>query len=293
MRPATLRAAGGPAVPAPAQAGGGPATDGGAPDQHGGAPGQHGGAPGQHGGAAGQRVPLGESRDWMQGGEIFLAAQLAALARSSVSAPSLLPGWTRAHVISHLAGNAHGLLNLLAWARTGVETPMYPSPQARRDAIDQGARLPAAALLGETGASSAALTAAVAQLPEPAWRNTVRSALGRAIPASEVPWMRSREVWIHSVDLDAGAWFDAFPAALVDRLLAEVAGLLGARAECPAVTLAPDDRARAWFLGPAQSPVTVSGPAADLLGWATGRSRRGLPAAITSREPLPRLPPWL
>jgi len=260
------------------------------------ASGQAGGA----GGAGGQRVPLGESRDWMCGGEVFLSARLSALDGRSLSEPSLLPGWTRAHVISHLAGNAHGLLNLLTWAQTGVETPMYPSPQARRDAIDLGARLPAAALTGEARASAAALAAAVARMPEPAWQTTVRSGLGRTIPASEVPWMRSREVWIHTVDLDAGAWFDAFPAALVDRLLSDVAGVLAGRAGCPAVTLAPDDRARAWSLGPAESSVgpaesrvTVSGTAADLLGWATGRPRRGVPAAITSDAPLPRLPRWL
>ena len=257
------------------------------------AAGPAGAASAQAGGAAGAPVPLGESLDWMRDGEVFLSAQLSALPGHGMSEPSLLPGWTRAHVISHLAGNAHGLLNLLAWARTGVETPMYPSPQARRDAIEQGARLPAAALLGETGASAAALAAAAAQLPGPAWYSPVRSALGRTIPASEVPWMRSREVWIHSVDLDAGPWFDAFPPALVDRLLTEVAAMLTARAGCPAVTLAAHDRVRAWSLGPAQSAVTVSGTAADLLGWATGRSRRGLPAAITSREPLPRLPRWL
>ena len=245
------------------------------------------------GGSGGQRVPPGESRDWMRGGETFLLAQISALAGRGIRGPSLLSGWTRAHVFSHLAGNAHGLLNLLTWARTGVETPMYPSPQARRDAIEQGARLSAAALIRETGASSAALAAAVAQMPEPAWQNTVRSALGRTIPASEVPWMRSREVWIHSVDLDAGAWFDAFPAALADRFLTEVARTLTGHAECPAVTLAPVDRARTWSLGPAGSSLTVSGTAADLLGWAIGRSRRGLPVAITSREPLPRLPRWL
>ena len=255
-----------------------------------------------------------QSRGWLRGGEAFLSAQLAVLDGGSISEPSLLPGWTRAHVISHLAGNAHGLLNLLTWARTGVETPMYPSSEARRDAIDQGARRPAAALLGEARASAAALAVGVAQMPEAAWENTVRSALGRTIPASEVPWMRSREVWIHSVDLDTRAWFDAFPAALVDRLLTEVAGMLTARAGCPAVTLAPDDRDRAWSLGPAESfpgpadsspgpaksslgaaesRVTVSGTAADLLGWAIGRSRRGVPAAITSRAPLPPLPRWL
>ena len=97
---------------------------------------------------------------------------------------------------------------------------------------------------------------------------------------------------------NVAAWEETYVAPmaetpLVDRLLTEVAGMRAGQAECPAVTLAPDDRARAWALGPAQSAVTVSGTAADLLGWAAGRPRRGLPVAITSREPLPRLPRWL
>jgi maleylpyruvate isomerase len=229
----------------------------------------------------------------MRDGETFLAAQLSTLAGSGITEPSLLPGWTRAHVVGHLTGNADALVNLLRWARTGVETPMYRDPQARLDAIEQLARRPAAALLGEAHGSAAALAATVEQTPEPSWPKTVRSALGRTIPASEVPWMRTREVWIHAVDLDTGAWFDAFPAALVDRLLADAAATLTGRAECPAVTLAPGDRTRTWSLGPAQSPATVTGTAADLLGWVIGRSHRDLPVAVTSREPLPRLPRWL
>lgn len=256
--------------------------------------GQEAPAAGQDGAAPGQQpVQLGQSRQWIRDGETFLAAQLAALAGSGITEPSLLPGWTRAHVAAHLAGNADGLVNLLHWARTGAETPMYRDPQGRLDAIEQLVRRPSAALLREAASSAAALAAAVDQMPEPSWPTTVRSALGRTIPASEVPWMRTREVWIHAVDLDTGAWFNTLPATLVDRLLADAAATLTGRAECPAVTLAPDDRMRTWSLGPAQSPATVSGTAADLLGWVIGRSRRDLPVAVTSREPLPRLPRWL
>src|SRR5256885_15091039 len=59
--------------------------------------------------------------------------------RSSDLEPSLLPGWTRGHVLTHVARNGDGLGNLLRWARTGTETPMYASREARRADIEAGA----------------------------------------------------------------------------------------------------------------------------------------------------------
>ena len=42
-------------------------------------------------------------------------------------------------------------------------------------------------------------------LPEAAWAALVTNVQGRVIRASAVPWIRAREMWIHAVDLDAGA----------------------------------------------------------------------------------------
>ncbi|HZC40516.1 MAG TPA: maleylpyruvate isomerase N-terminal domain-containing protein, partial [Streptosporangiaceae bacterium] len=56
---------------------------------------------------------------------------IAGLTEAQARAPSLLPGWTRAHVLTHIARNADGLANLLRWARTGTQTPMYASAGAR------------------------------------------------------------------------------------------------------------------------------------------------------------------
>src|SRR6266511_2471447 len=49
-----------------------------------------------------------------------------ALDDGAVAAPSLLPGWTRGHVLTHLARQADAITNLLTWARTGVDTPGGP-----------------------------------------------------------------------------------------------------------------------------------------------------------------------
>ena len=61
-----------------------------------------------------------------------LLASAGALTDTGVREPSLLPGWTRGHVLTHIARNADGLGNLLRWARTGITTPMYASREARR-----------------------------------------------------------------------------------------------------------------------------------------------------------------
>ncbi len=54
-----------------------------------------------------------------------------------LAAPSLLPRWTRGHVLAHVALNAHSLVNLFEWARTGVATPQYPSREERDADIER------------------------------------------------------------------------------------------------------------------------------------------------------------
>jgi len=66
-----------------------------------------------------------------------------------VRAPSLLPDWSRGHVLTHLARNADGGRRLLRWARTGVETAEYPSLAARAEEIEAGAGRSAAELVAD------------------------------------------------------------------------------------------------------------------------------------------------
>ena len=54
-----------------------------------------------------------------------LLTTATALSDAQMRDPSLLPGWTRGHVLTHIARNADGLVNLMRWARTGTKTPMY------------------------------------------------------------------------------------------------------------------------------------------------------------------------
>jgi len=88
-----------------------------------------------------------------------LLATAAALRDARAREPSLLPGWSRGHVLTHIARNADGLANLLRWAGTGRETPMYASAASRSADIEAGAGRPAAELTADVAGTAAAFAA--------------------------------------------------------------------------------------------------------------------------------------
>ena len=89
---------------------------------------------------------------------------------SDLRAPSLLPGWTRGHVLSHLARGADAMRNLLRGARAGQDRPAYASPEARDADIDRSAAAEAKDLVDDLVGSALALRTVARQLPDTAWR---------------------------------------------------------------------------------------------------------------------------
>jgi maleylpyruvate isomerase len=227
---------------------------------------------------------------WMRQGTEVVLATVDSLSDEQLREPSALPDWTRAHVVAHLARNAEALGRLAHWASTGDETPMYPDLDARGEDIERTAANPADVLRGDLAVTAAELEGRLAAFDESAWAATVRSALGRPIPGRELPWMRIREVWLHAVDLDAGVRTSDFPSELVETLLDDVAGVVGAKPDCPSLVLRASDSDRTWPLGWDGERPAVSGSAADLLAWVSGRGAGGLTADAGE---LPVLPPWI
>lgn len=158
-----------------------------------------------------------------------------------LSAPSLCPGWTRGHILSHLARNAAGYVNLFTWARTGVETPMYPSPEARAADIETGAPRPLDEQLADLEATHEAFLAAVDEMPPSAWTAEVRLGSGTVIPAAKVVWSRLCEVEIHHVDLAAAYAPADWPPGFAQRLLHELT--------VPDGVTGPDHAVAAWLIG--------------------------------------------
>lgn len=212
------------------------------------------------------------TRGWVRSGtEVFLAV-LDSLSAADLDEPSRLPDWRRRHVVAHVARNAESLSRLATWARTGVETPAYASGQARAADIERTAQADQDALRQDVRDTAAALERDFDALSQSEWSHEVQTRGGRTVPATELPWMRVREVWIHAVDLGASAGFAEIPAEVCSALVDDVAGGFAEREGVPGLTLTGTDVGRTWTIG--DGSTAVAAPVAELAAWLTGRTTR-------------------
>jgi maleylpyruvate isomerase len=225
-------------------------------------------------------------------GTEFFGRKLNELPDDAFQAPSLLPNWTRAHVIAHVSYNARAIARLMKWANTGIETPMYSSWDARNAEIEHGAALAAKELRDLYQDSATQLDAAWRDTPPDAWKHQVKTAQGRTVPAAETVWMRTRETWIHAVDLDNGAAFDQLPDNVLKRLLQEITGAWQSRGDGKGLLLKVSDNSTVLEFGDLDSdnPEVITGPLADVTAFAAGRSTKGI---TSSKQQGPTAPRWL
>ena len=234
-------------------------------------------------------MELSDRLDAVNAAEDRLLHTASELSEAGLRGASLLPGWTRGHVLAHVALNAHSLVNLFAWARTGVETPQYPSWAERDSAIDTHSRRTPPEHRAALAEAGAAFEAAARAVPLERWDREVAGIGGDPQPAETFLFGRLREVEIHHVDLDAGyvpsEWDDSF----VRRVLEQAPARLAPGVDAPFVAVATDLGMRLEVGGP---PVTteVAGAGHALLAWLLGRGDgSGLDVRAGT---LPRVPPW-
>jgi maleylpyruvate isomerase len=129
-------------------------------------------------------------------------------------------------------------------------------------------------------------------LPEDAWHHKVRTIQGREVPATETVWMRTREVWVHAVDLDNGAAFRDIPVPVLERLLSDITGAWKARGTDKDLVLKVDGAQYLSELGDLDSnnPEIVSGSLADITAWAGGRPAAGI---ASNKQEKPIAPHWI
>ena len=174
------------------------------------------------------------------GGMEVAAADLAGLTRAAIAAhqrmlasanglgdddcraPSLLPGWTRGHVLAHWARNADGQVRMLEAAMRGEVAAQYPGGDAQRAAdIESGAARPAPLILQVLLAAIDRVEDAWRKMPTEAWSRLTGARVGQR-PAWKSVWARWRETEIHHVDLDAGYTHDHWSAEFVRLMLPRV-----------------------------------------------------------------------
>ncbi|WP_051265033.1 maleylpyruvate isomerase family mycothiol-dependent enzyme [Nakamurella lactea] len=249
--------------------------------------------------AAADPEHLRERATVLRAADAELRAAIAGLDPAVVRGPSRLPDWSVGHVLSHLSRNADGLGNLLQWAATGIETPMYASTQARDADVEAGARRDPAEILDDYVVSSDRFLTAVDTLPAAAWSTQVRTRTGGPIPAAVVLDHRICELFLHHHDLGIDGGLTELTNQQATALLSGLQRTYVRTHDVPAIALLPIDGDRI-DIGPVAAdpatadpatadPVTVTGTAAALAGWLTGRTDG---AELIFDGPRPTLPSW-
>lgn len=216
-----------------------------------------------------------------------LLATAAELTEETVRAPSLCEGWTRAHVLSHVARNAEALARLCRAGLTGTAETMYAADDVRDADVETGAGLAVAELVAAVRATAESLTPLLARVGAAGrdleGRTVERTPGGRRVPVDRAPFLRLREVVVHHVDLDAGFSFADVPPGLAQLLLDNAMRTLREHPAAPSVKIRTVE-GDVHVVGDGAAYVT--GSRAGVLLWLLRRR----PDGVTCRTDLPALP---
>ncbi|RAM36868.1 maleylpyruvate isomerase family mycothiol-dependent enzyme [Arthrobacter globiformis] len=213
----------------------------------------------------------------------MLMATVESLSADEMTAPSLCEGWTRAHVIAHLASNGRALVRLINWALTGEEQQLYASKEARGQEISDLANLPREELLGMLRESAQYFAEQARRLGGGLAVEEVHLH-GKQIPATSIVALRIAEVVVHHHDLGT-AWTieEADPDSVLNAIEAAVRTMRAKGA--PGMTLVTEERDE-WVIG--DGALRVSSDREGLLEWLA----RGALDNVEASGPLPTLPSW-
>jgi maleylpyruvate isomerase len=213
----------------------------------------------------------------------------AKLTEPDVESPSELPGWTRGHVLAHIAGIANAMARQLEFASRGETIELYDGGyEGRTRAIEMAAGHSLAEHRADLGAALDRALRAFAGLPEAGWREPISYRGGVVFDGGLALW---RELVIHAADLGTGrgpeTWSRPFCEQLFDFLAARVPD--GNRYVLQPLGLPP----RA--IGNGGASTVISGMLTDIAAWLAGRtptlgSLRATAAA--DGVDLPELLPW-
>ncbi|GHE03061.1 maleylpyruvate isomerase family mycothiol-dependent enzyme [Streptomyces alanosinicus] len=218
-----------------------------------------------------------------------LVQTAAALSDAALQAPALLPGWTRGHVLAHVAHSVDAYVWLLRLAHTGQEPAPRADAAALSAAVERDAALSTARLTARLQGSLDRFAGLAQATPAPVWDRLVPALAGWLHPARYLLLRCLRELETHHLDLGLGHGTEQWPDAYVSWALEDTLATLRAQG-FPLASVRAVDLGRSW--SPAAEGPSVAGAGHQVLGWLGGRVAAD---TLTSDRPahlLPRPPAW-
>ena len=178
-----------------------------------------------------------------------LLTDIAELSDDVARRPSLLPGWSVWHLLTHIARNADSVVWRLEGAARGELRDQYPGGLEQRKAdIEAGAARPASELVADVRRTSAAVAGVMAGLPTEAWDAPSRTSRGVVESSRDAILSRWREVVVHHGDL--GLAPVPLPPELVAAWLPRELARLAERTD--------PGRLLSWIIGRGDAPVLAA-----------------------------------
>ncbi|MQY37357.1 hypothetical protein SRB17_53610 [Streptomyces sp. RB17] len=238
----------------------------------------------------------GPIEDVVRSGDRFARAA-AGLSGPGLRAPSGLPGWTRGHVLAHVAHSVDAYVWLLRLAHTGRAPGPRTDAATQAAAIERDATLSAEGLAARLREGLDRFAAHARVLSGPAWDRLVPALAGWRHPAWYLLLRCLRELETHHLDLGVGHGTEQWPDSYVAWALDDTLTTLRAQG-FPLASVEAVDLGRRWCVAPEGPSVTGAGH--QVLGWLSGRTPAGVlttgnPAALLPAPPAwpqPPLPGW-
>lgn len=198
---------------------------------------------------------------------------------ATARADSGLPGWSRGHVITHIANFSEAMSRQVEEALQGRLVEVYDGGRPARDAgIEAGSGRPAAELTDHLNQAITNLLTAWDKVGPDDWDRPILHRNSNLAAGLNATW---RELTVHTTDLDLGVtasdWPHEFCLHLLDFL----------RSRTPeGIHLILQSEDTTWENGTGE-PRTLTGHLTDLTAWYAGRPT---PNPIEGRTP--DLLPW-
>ena len=230
------------------------------------------------------------SRSVLDDQTALLLATVDAMAEADLALPSGLPGWSRGHVLGHIAGNAEGLGRRARSMIDDIPRAMYESPETREGDIQWRSGRTRAEHHLALVATHDDLMRDFSGLPEDRLDEEVVLRGALKIRMGDFALLRLQEVCIHHSDLNVSGytWAD-WPNELAAWALPRAVDMFASRGEFPIAWLEADGQ-RLEFSS--EDGAGLSGGSVELLAWITGRAP-GTGLTPVGLAEIPAAPTWL